>query len=230
MLAVGSHDQVIDIYATTFEPLTNGNSSSGGAGGGASNSVGTGAGTGNSASAGALRCQLKVLRRLKGHTSFITQLDWSLDNRLLRSCCASYELLYWDVGVGRQFLSTHDAMEADTQWQTQTCVLGFPVMGNTPSHYFLFTYPLEHAFEYILFTHSVYTLYFTYSLPNLLLSSSSLYPLSSHSICTPLLPSAHDPLSSHPPPPPPPSLIQAFGLPTRTVRMSIPSMSCPTKA
>ena len=101
---------MIDIYATSLDPPS-------------SSSDGT---------PSTPSCQLKVLRRLKGHSSFLTHLDWSMDNRLLRSCCASYELLYWDVGAGRQFLSTLDSLEADTQWQTETCVLGFPVMGIWP--------------------------------------------------------------------------------------------------
>ena len=115
MLAVGSHDQCVDLYVTTFDaspvpsaPLVGSNKAT------------------------PPRCQLKHLRRLRGHTSFITHLDWSADNRLLRTCCASYELLYWDVGAGKQFLSSQDALEADTQWQTGTCVLGFPVMGIWP--------------------------------------------------------------------------------------------------
>ena len=76
----------------------------------------------------------QVLRRLRGHTSYIKQVDWSADNRLLRSCCGSYELLHWDVGAGRQHVSTQDALEADTAWATSTCILGFPIMGIWPPH------------------------------------------------------------------------------------------------
>jgi hypothetical protein len=77
---------------------------------------------------------MQVLRRLRGHTSYIKQVDWSADNRLLRSCCGSYELLHWDVGAGRQHVSTQDALEADTAWATQNCILGFPIMGIWPPH------------------------------------------------------------------------------------------------
>jgi WD40 repeat protein len=115
MLAVGSHDQCIDLYSTHFDtsPVPS-------------------APVVGADKAPPPRAQLKHLRRLKGHTSFITHLDWSADNRLLRTCCASYELLYWDVGAGKQFLSAQDALEADTQWHTHTCTLGFPLMGIWP--------------------------------------------------------------------------------------------------
>ena len=33
---------------------------------------------------------------------------------------------------GKQLLSTHDTLEADTEWSSLTCVLGFNVMGIWP--------------------------------------------------------------------------------------------------
>jgi hypothetical protein len=53
--------------------------------------------------------------------------DWSCDNKLLKSNCGAYELLYWDVSLGKQILSSLDTIEADALWQTKTCVLGFEV-------------------------------------------------------------------------------------------------------
>jgi hypothetical protein len=53
--------------------------------------------------------------------------DWSCDNKLLKSNCGAYELLYWDVALGKQILSSLDTIEADALWQTKTCVLGFEV-------------------------------------------------------------------------------------------------------
>lgn len=38
-------------------------------------------------------CKLTPMYRLKGHSSYITHLDWSLDGKLLRSTCGAYELL-----------------------------------------------------------------------------------------------------------------------------------------
>jgi WD40 repeat protein len=105
MVAVGSHDNIIHIYSTNIEVVQN---------------------TDKSIS---VKSELKYLKKLKGHSSYITHLDWSIDNRLIQSTCGGYELLYWDVRTGKQLLSTTDALEADTVWHTDTCVLGFHVMG-----------------------------------------------------------------------------------------------------
>ena len=35
--------------------------------------------------------------KLKGHSSFITGLDWSIDGDWIRSSCGAYELLFFDV-------------------------------------------------------------------------------------------------------------------------------------
>ena len=35
--------------------------------------------------------------KLKGHSSYITALDWSLDGSWIRSSCGAYELLFFDV-------------------------------------------------------------------------------------------------------------------------------------
>lgn len=74
-------------------------------------------------------CEWRYVKRLRGHSSFVTHLDWSFDNQLLKSTCGAYELLYWDVAAGKQILSTTDTTEADTVWATNTCILGFDVMG-----------------------------------------------------------------------------------------------------
>ena len=70
---------------------------------------------------------MKYLKRLRGHSSFITHLDWSMDNQLIRSTCGGYELLYWEVAAGRQILSSLDNIEGDTLWSTNTCIFGFEV-------------------------------------------------------------------------------------------------------
>jgi WD40 repeat protein len=69
---------------------------------------------------------------LKGHSAYITHIDWSCDNYLIRSTCGGYELLYWDVSAGTQFLSTAGTIGADVLWSTETCTLGFQVMGIWP--------------------------------------------------------------------------------------------------
>jgi hypothetical protein len=102
MLAVGSHDNFIDIYSTSLvyptlqDPPT---------------------------------CALQHVRRMKGHTSYLTHLDWSLDNTLLRSTCGAYELLYWTLPAGKMCTSSFDTIEADSVWHTNSCVLGFNIMG-----------------------------------------------------------------------------------------------------
>ena len=107
MLAVGSHDSYIDIYACGFSLATH-----------------LVSGT----------TDIRRLKRLAGHTSFITHLDWSADNSLLQSTCGSYEILYWDISKGKQLLSSIDAIESDTAWGSYTCPIGFSVMGIWPAN------------------------------------------------------------------------------------------------
>ena len=76
--------------------------------------------------------QVKALRRLRGHSSYVNHIDWSLDSRLLQSTCGAYELLYWDVAKGGQLLSSADTLEGDTRWASRTVTLGFGVMGIWP--------------------------------------------------------------------------------------------------
>lgn len=102
MLATGSHDGYIDIYAFKI------------------------AGDGPDAA------DLKPLKRLKGHRSYVAHIDWSADNTLLQSTCGGYEILYWSAAEGTQLLSKDDNLEADSEWSTHTCPLGFNVMGIWP--------------------------------------------------------------------------------------------------
>jgi WD40 repeat protein len=108
MLAVGSHDNFIDIYSVklVFPNVTETIAPS---------------------------CLLRHMKRLRGHSSYVTHLDWSLDSRLVQSTCGAGELLFWDVAAGAQLLSSQDNLEADSQWYTLSCTLGFNVMGIWPS-------------------------------------------------------------------------------------------------
>ena len=38
----------------------------------------------------------------KGHSSYITHLDWSSDGRIIQSTCGAYELLYSEAATGKQ--------------------------------------------------------------------------------------------------------------------------------
>ena len=98
LLAVGSHDNFIDIYAVRG------------------------------------KVPYRRISRCKGHTSYITHLDWSKDSKVLQSNCGAYEIIYWDARRGKPIMSSRDSVEADTKWSTWTCVLGFPVMGIWPEY------------------------------------------------------------------------------------------------
>ena len=63
----------------------------------------------------------------KGHSSFITHLDWSGDSKFLQSNCGAYELLFWSSKDGKQVKNPSSLK--DVMWHTWTCVLGWPVQG-----------------------------------------------------------------------------------------------------
>eukprot|EP00736_Rhodelphis_marinus_P002340 Rmarinus@m.17215 len=75
-----------------------------------------------------VKAKWKRTGRCKGHSSFITHIDWSADSTRLMSNCGSYEILHWLAPRGK--LVSENQRDAD--WATWTCVLGFPVMGIWP--------------------------------------------------------------------------------------------------
>eukprot|EP00611_Tribonema_gayanum_P004624 TRINITY_DN1381_c0_g4_i2.p1 TRINITY_DN1381_c0_g4~~TRINITY_DN1381_c0_g4_i2.p1 ORF type:complete len:459 (-),score=91.96 TRINITY_DN1381_c0_g4_i2:83-1459(-) len=84
----------------------------------------------DSEGAGGLRC--KRTARCRGHTSYVTHIDWSADSRVIQSTCGANELLYWDAATGKALRSSRDNIEGDGHWATYTCTLGFPVMAIWP--------------------------------------------------------------------------------------------------
>ncbi|XP_013880777.1 echinoderm microtubule-associated protein-like 4 isoform X2 [Austrofundulus limnaeus] len=66
-----------------------------------------------------------------GHSSYITHLDWSPDNRFIMSNSGDYEILYWDVTNGCELIRNRSECK-DIDWATYTCVLGFHVFGVWP--------------------------------------------------------------------------------------------------
>ncbi|XP_061600662.1 echinoderm microtubule-associated protein-like 4 isoform X1 [Cololabis saira] len=66
-----------------------------------------------------------------GHSSYITHLDWSPDNKFIMSNSGDYEILYWDVPNGCKLIRNRSECK-DFDWATYTCVLGFHVFGVWP--------------------------------------------------------------------------------------------------
>lgn len=74
----------------------------------------------------------KFLFKLKGHSSFITALDWSLqDPSYIRSNCGAYELLFFNVASKMQDKSGASNTR-DMIWASQSCKLGWHVEGIFP--------------------------------------------------------------------------------------------------
>jgi microtubule-associated protein-like 6 len=92
-LAVGSHDNFVDIYQTS---------------------------------------DFKRVGVCKGHSSFITHLDWSTDSAYLHSNCGAYEILFWEAN-GKQVTGGATLLK-DEEWNTWTCVIGWPVQGVYPPY------------------------------------------------------------------------------------------------
>ena len=77
----------------------------------------------------------------KGHSSFITHLDWSADSQYLQTCCGAYELLYWGMyregEDGRPRFHPRQVRKSsamkDVVWHTHTCLFGWPMRGIWPT-------------------------------------------------------------------------------------------------
>ena len=67
----------------------------------------------------------------KGHSSYITNMDFSVDCKYLQSTSGAYELLFWDATTGRQEKSS--TAGRDVKWATFTSTLGWPVQGIWPT-------------------------------------------------------------------------------------------------
>ncbi|XP_043292677.1 echinoderm microtubule-associated protein-like 2 isoform X1 [Cervus elaphus] len=64
---------------------------------------------------------------LRGHSSFITHLDWAQDSSCFVTNSGDYEILYWDSSTCKQ-ITTAETVR-NVEWATATCVLGFGVFG-----------------------------------------------------------------------------------------------------
>jgi len=70
----------------------------------------------------------RLLKKLTGHSSFITSLDWSVDGHSLHTVCGAYELLFWDAEAGTQVKDGATRFK-DEQWATWSTKFGWPVGG-----------------------------------------------------------------------------------------------------
>ena len=77
------------------------------------------------------QCILRQKAVLRGHATYLTHIDWSIDSKLLQSTCGAYELLCWDIEKGKLYNGLNIP---DIKWKTNTCVLGFNVMGIWPPY------------------------------------------------------------------------------------------------
>lgn len=66
-----------------------------------------------------------------GHSSYITHLDWSPDNKYIMSNSGDYEILYWDIEHSCKLMRNWSECK-DINWTAYTCVLGFQVFGVWP--------------------------------------------------------------------------------------------------
>ena len=73
---------------------------------------------------------------LKGHSSYITHLDWSADSTALMSCCGAYELLYWKMFTAGGAFKPHQEKTGskmkDAEWATSSCIFGWGMRGIWP--------------------------------------------------------------------------------------------------
>ena len=68
----------------------------------------------------------KTAGTCKGHSSYITHLDWSKDSKYLQTNCGAYELLFWNA-KGNQEKKGGSNLNDFRQWDTWSCTLGWPV-------------------------------------------------------------------------------------------------------
>ena len=83
--------------------------------------------------------EFRKVAELRGHSSFVNHLDWSLDSKKLQSNCGAHELLYWRLydekpeGVRwRPHQEKTSSHMRDEKWHTQSCIFGWALRGIWP--------------------------------------------------------------------------------------------------
>eukprot|EP00949_MAST-11_sp_MAST-11-sp1_P001809 g1809.t1 len=72
----------------------------------------------------------QLVHQCKGHSSYVTRLDVSIDGNWIRSNDGAYELLYWDLQKGQQM--TDLKVMQTVRWNTTTCTCSWPTPGIWP--------------------------------------------------------------------------------------------------
>ena len=91
---------------------------------------------------------MRPVKRLRGHTSYITGMDWSFDGQCLQSTCGAGEILhFWVKGGDTCKMVTSQAQAQEIlvdggrghmdlndwrRWDGWSVTIGFPVMGIWP--------------------------------------------------------------------------------------------------
>jgi len=71
-------------------------------------------------------CIMRPLHRLRGHSSYVTHIDWSRDGSLIKSTSGAYEVLVHEADTAKLFTSP---TIADIKFRTDHCPLSFSLMG-----------------------------------------------------------------------------------------------------